>query len=90
MTSRAIAITAKKTMAFEMRMDPRKDQLTACQFNSTSERKMSEGNAKVPTNVLRPFDSALVTMFKRPARYLFRTSRSNRKEVNDQQSDYFD
>lgn len=44
--------------------------MTECHSNSTSERKISEGSANVPTNVLRPFDSAFVMMFRRPARYL--------------------
>lgn len=63
-----MAMTAKKTMAFAMRMAARKFQFTEFHSNSTSERKISEGSANVPTNVFRPFDSAFVMMFRRPAR----------------------
>lgn len=63
-------MTAKNTIAFEMRMEAMKLQFTEFHSNSTSERNMSDGRANVPTNVFRPLDSAFVIMFRRPARYL--------------------
>lgn len=49
-------------------MANKKIQLTVLQSNATSDVKISDGNANVPTNVFKPFVSAFVMTFKRPAR----------------------
>lgn len=59
--------TAKNTTHFEIRIANRNSQLTILQSNTTNEVKMSEGNAKVPTNVFKPLVSSFVMIFKRPA-----------------------
>lgn len=59
--------TAKKTMHFEIRMAVRKVQFTVLQSSATSDVNISDGNANVPTNVFKPFVSAFVIIFNRPA-----------------------
>lgn len=59
--------TAKKMIHFEMRMAVKNVQLTVLQSSATSDVKISDGNANVPTNVFRPFVSAFVMIFDRPA-----------------------
>lgn len=68
-----MAMTEKKIIDFEIRIDRRNVQFTVCQLSSTSDKNMSEGRANVPTNVLRPFVSAFEMIFRRPARYLRKT-----------------
>lgn len=59
--------TAKNTIHFDMRMANKNNQLTVFQSKLTSDVKISEGNAKVPTNVFSPLVSAFVIIFSRPA-----------------------
>lgn len=59
--------TAKNTIHFEMRMASKNIQLTVFQSSATSDVKISDGNANVPTNVFKPLVSAFVIIFKRPA-----------------------
>ena len=51
-------------------MDSRKFQFTVLQLSSAKDKKISEGKANVPTNVLSPLASVFVIIFNRPARYL--------------------
>lgn len=60
--------TAKNTIHFDIRMANKKIQLTVLQSNATNDVKINDGNANVPTNVFKPFVSAFVMIFKRPAR----------------------
>lgn len=48
-TRRLVSITEKKTTALLMRIASRNFQFTVSHFSSDSERKMSDGSAKVPT-----------------------------------------
>lgn len=59
--------TAKNTTNFEMRIANKNSQLTVLQSNTTKDVKMSDGSAKVPTNVFNPLVSAFVIIFRRPA-----------------------
>lgn len=59
--------TAKNTTHFEMRMANKNIQLTVFQSKVTSDVKISDGNANVPTNVFNPLVSALVIILSRPA-----------------------
>lgn len=59
--------TAKNTIHLEIKMANKKSQLTVLQSNATNDVKISDGNANVPTNVFRPFVSAFVMIFNRPA-----------------------
>lgn len=63
-------ITEKNTIAFDTRIESRNFQLTTCQSNSTSDKKISEGKANVPTNVFSPLVSAFDMILNSPARYL--------------------
>lgn len=69
-TNIVIATTKKNTIPFEMSIDRRNFQFTVCQSNSTNDRNINDGNENVPTNVFRPFVSALVIILRTPAKYL--------------------
>lgn len=62
--------TAKNTIHFEMSIANKKIQFTVFQSKVTSDVKISDGNANVPTNVLKPLVSAFVIILSRPAIYL--------------------
>lgn len=64
--------TAKNTMHFEMSMANKNIQFTVSQFNVTSDVKIRDGKANVPTNVFNPLVSALEIILSRPAIYLFK------------------
>lgn len=59
--------TAKNTIHFEIRIANKKIQFTVFQSNATSDVKINDGNANVPTNVFKPLVSAFVIIFNRPA-----------------------
>ena len=69
-TSIEIIITIKKTNPFDTVIDKRNVQFTVSQFNSTNDRKISDGSAKLPTNVFSPFVSSFEIILNRPAKYL--------------------
>lgn len=67
-TRRLIIMTEKNTIAFDTSIEKRKFQFTTCQSNSTSDKKIRDGNANVPTNVLRPLVSEFDMILNSPAR----------------------
>lgn len=69
-TRRVTAITEKNIMPLANSIASRNIQFTVLKSRRASERKMRDGNAKVPTNVAIPLDSVEETTLRRPAMYL--------------------
>lgn len=69
-TNIVIKITEKKIIPFANKIAARNSQFTVLKSNLANDKNISEGKAKVPTNVPMPLDSVCVTTLKRPAVYL--------------------
>lgn len=69
-TTTVTIITKKNTSPFATSIASRNVQLTIVKSNLAKERKISDGKAKVPTNVAIPLDSTFETTLSLPAMYL--------------------